>query len=127
VWSVQDPYGIAFRLDFLATFNSQVWQIKPVFQMKPPNITSLNQTIYPIPDDLSYLVKQGFLAYCYKQVDHAKFLVEYQQWQQKIQLAMGASDRENQEFGFYPSEPLAGSGTSSGSYPGWLGWSNDGY
>lgn len=126
VWSVADPNGIAFRLDFLATNNSNVWQLNPVYQRKPPNISALNQTVNPIPDDLSYLVKQGFLAYCYKQVDHAKFQSEFQQWMMDIQEAMGASDREYQEFGFAPSEGLnRGSGTGY-SYTGWPGWSADG-
>jgi hypothetical protein len=127
-WTLIDPNGITFRLDRLATFNSNVWQILPVYQNKPPNIVSLKQTIAPIPDDLSYLVKQGFLAYCYKQVDNAKFAQEFQQWMQDIQEAMGASDREYQEFGFAPQQSLAGGGPTTGGYgfPGWQGWTSDG-
>lgn len=127
VWTVQDPLGVALRLDALATYNSIVWQIAALYQIKPPNVTSLNQTMAPIPDDLSYLVKQGFLAFCYKQVDSNKFQVEYAQWLAAIQEAMGASDREYQEFGFFPGDPIQG-GTSDGAtglwgYPGWPGWS----
>src|SRR4029077_14046075 len=65
-WTLIDPNGITLRLDRLATFNSTVWQLNPTYQLKPPNIVNLKQTVSPIPDDLSYLVKQGFLAYCYK-------------------------------------------------------------
>jgi hypothetical protein len=101
-----------------------------VYQQKPPNITSLGQTISPIPDDLSYLVKQGFLTFCYKQVDNAKFKEEFAQWMADIQEAMGASDREYQEFGFSPSEGIAtgsgGQNTGGSGYPGWPGWSSDG-
>jgi hypothetical protein len=126
-WTVADPNGVALRLDALATNNSIVWEIRSLFQVKPPNVTSLSQTMAPIPDDLSYLVKQGFLAYTYKQSDNNKFQIEYAQWLQAIQEAMGASDREYQEFGFYPAQPLQG-GTSDGatglwSYPGFPGWS----
>lgn len=125
-WTVQDPNGVAFRLDRLATYGSEVWQIKPTYQKKPPNITSLQQTLSPIPDDLSYLVRDGFLAYCYKQIDSAKFQEMFQQWMLDIQTAMGASDREPQEFGFYPAQPLQGGGTTGQyGYPGWLGWSSD--
>ena len=127
VWTVVDPNGVALRLDALATNNSLVWQIRVIYQVKPPNITALGQTLFPIPDDLSYLVKQGFLAYCYKQSDSAKFAQEYAQWLEDIQVAMGASDREYQEFGFYPAQPLQGGTTDSTSglwsYPGWPGWS----
>lgn len=127
-WTVQDPNGVTLRLDYLATFNSNVWQFKATYQQKPPNINSLSQMIDPIPDDLSYLVKQGFLAYCYKQVDNAKFQVEFAQFMADIQTAMGASDRETQEFGFSPAEPIQGGNGAGGySYPGWWGWTSGGY
>lgn len=127
VWTVQDPNGVALRLDSLATNNSIVWEIRALYQVKPPTISSLSQTVAPIPDDLSYLVKQGFLTYCYKQVDSNKFQEEYAQWMAAIQEAMGASDREYQEFGFYPANPLQGGSSDSATglwgYPGWPGWS----
>jgi hypothetical protein len=123
-WTVQDPNGIAFRLDQVASFGSQVFQIAPVYQLKPPNITSLGQTIAPIPDDLSYLVKRGFLAYCYEQVDHAKFTVEYAQWQAAIKDALGASDREDQEFGFYPADAMQSGCEGGYDYTGWPGWTS---
>lgn len=134
VWTVQDPNGIAFRLDLLATNNSNVWSVNLSYQVKPPRITSLTQTFNPIPDDLNYLIEQGFLTYCYKAADTAeirnKFPQEYAQWLSDIQEAMGSSDREKQEFGFYPASPLQGGGGSSGGgmygYPGWSGWSSGG-
>lgn len=128
-WILIDPNGIAFRVDQLATFNSNVLQINCNYQLKPPNITSLKQTIAPIPDDLSYLVKQGFLAYCYKQVDNDKFKEEFQQWLEDIQSAMESSDREYQEYGMAPSQGLSGGGgigVGNWGYPGWNGWSSDG-
>lgn len=125
-WTLQDPNGVAFRLDRLATFGSQVWQVKPTYQKKPPNITSLNQTFSPIPDDLSYLIKQGFLTYCYQQIDSGKFQEQFALWEEAIKTAMMGSDRENQEYGFYPAQPIQGGGsTGQYGYPGWLGWSSD--
>lgn len=128
-WTLVDPNGIAFRLDRLATFNSNVWQILPTYQQKPPNIVSLKQTVAPIPDDLSYLVKQGFLTYCYKIAEPERFQTEFAQWLQDVQEALGASDREYQEFGFAPQQSLVSGGPTVGGYgyPGWMGWSSDGY
>lgn len=128
VWTVQDPNGIAFRLNKLATFNSQVWAIHLVYQNKPPNITALKQSISPIPGDLDYLVRQGFLAHCWKQADSSKFPVEYKQWMDDIQLAMGSSDREAEEFGFSPAQPIQGGGYQEGGYGygGWPGWTSGG-
>lgn len=128
VWTVQDPNGVALRLDALATFQSVVWELRVLYQQKPPNITRLNQAITPIPDDLNYLVKQGFLTYCTKQTDRSKFAGEYQQWLEDIQSAMESSDREAVEFGFYPAQPIQGGATDGGGtgtygYPGFPGWS----
>jgi hypothetical protein len=126
VWTVQDPNGVAIRLDRIASFGSNVFQILPNYQNKPPVITTLKQNISPIPDDLAYLVKQGFLAFCYKQVDSAKFQQELAQWMLDIREAMGASDREDQEFGFSPVDSVQDAGETENNYPGWPGWSSGG-
>ncbi len=127
VWTVQDPNGVALRLDAAATFNSVVWEIRALYQNKPPVITGLTQVITPIPDDLSYLVKQGFLAFCYKQAKPELFAGEFQQWLLAIRRAMGSSDREYQEFGMYPASPIQGGYgdgmTGAHGYPGHPGWS----
>lgn len=130
VWTVQDPNGVAFRIDALASNGSNVWQMNLLYQQKPPLITTLQQTFAPVPDDLEYLVKQGFLAYCYKKADKNTFKEEYVQWLEDIQTALGASDREVQTFGISPLDPLqgtAGSGTGATGYPGWPNWGSGGY
>ena len=128
VWQVQDPNGVALRLDALATYQSIVWEIRVMYQLKPPTISTLKQTIDPVPDDLSYLVRKGFLAYCTGQTDRTKFVAEFAQWQADIQEAMGSSDRSYSEYGFFPAAPISGGGGEGGSvgswgYPGWVGWS----
>jgi hypothetical protein len=129
-WTLIDPLGIAFRVDRIATFNSNVWQMLVQYQNKAPNMTSLGQTFAPVPDDLNFLIKQGFVAYCQKLIDNgANFKTAYAEWIDDMNELMGASDREDQEFGFYPAYPLSGGGSSGGgnySYPGWNGWGSDG-
>ena len=126
-WTVMDPNGICIRVNALASFGSNVWQINPVYQRKPPVITDLNQTFDPIPDDLQFLIKQGFLCYCYKKSDPKMFQQEFQQWLLNVQEAMGASDRETQSFGIYPASPIQGGrGDGQGyGYVGWFGWSSE--
>ena len=127
VWTVQDPNGVTLRLDKVASFGSNVFEIHANYQTKPPVITTLKQFITPVPDDYIYLVKQGFLAFCYKQVDNAKFQTELAQWMLDIKEAMGASDREDQEFGFSPVDSMQDAGCSdTGGYVGWPGWSSGG-
>jgi hypothetical protein len=126
-WTVQDPNGVAIRVNAIASNGSVVWQVLPVYQQKPPTISSLSSTFAPIPDDLEYLIKQGFLALCWKKSDKKTFQIEYAQWLADIKDALGASDRETQDFGISPSEPITGgSGLGGYSYPGWQGWSNSG-
>ena len=127
-WTVQDPNGIAFRLNALASFGSNVWQFNITYQQRAPLITTLGQTFAPIPDELQYLIKQGFLAFCYKKADRKTFQIEYAQWLEDIQQALEQTDRETQSFGFYPADSLQGSGGSGSGmgtfgYPGWNGWS----
>ena len=129
VWTVQDPNGIAFRLDALGSNGSNVWQFNITYQQRAPLITSLSQTFAPIPDDLQYLIKQGFLAFCYKKSDRNTFQEEYAQWLADIQQALEQTDRETQSFGIYPDAIQGGSGASGGSsgYVGWPGWSSGGW
>ena len=124
VWTVQDPNGVSIRLNALATNNSQVWSINLVYQEKPPVISTLGQTFAPIPDDLGYLIRQGFLTFCTRIADSKKFQEQYVQWLADIQDALMGSDREPQEFSIYPANSLQGK-SSSWNYPGWPGWTNN--
>jgi len=129
-WTVQDPNGVAFRLDRLATNNSNVWEFHLFYQQKAPLILTLGQTFAPIPDDLGYLLRQGFLTMCYKKADKNTFQTEFQQWLMSIQDALVESDREIQTFGISPLDPIQGGGAGTGGgygYPGWPGWSSNGY
>lgn len=131
VWTVQDPNGVCFRVNMLATYGSNVWQFNVTYQQKAPLITSLAQTFAPIPDDLQYLIQQGFLAFCYKNSTEADsralFAAAYAEWIEDMQKALGQSDREVQSFGIYPADSLQNTGGGSGvgtyGYPGWWGWS----
>lgn len=127
IWTVQDPNGIAWRLDLLGVYGSNVFEVHPIYQAAPPNIKTLSQTFAPIPDFMYYLVQQGFLVYCNKMSNPQTFAEEFAQWQDDIRLAMESSDRERQEFGFYPSSSIQGWGPNSGvgtfGYVGWPGWS----
>lgn len=126
-WTVQDPNGIAFRVNALATYGSNVWQFNLTYQQRAPLITTLTQTFAPIPDDLGYLLRQGFLTFCYKKADRKTFQIEYAQWLADIQQALEQTDRETQSFGIYPADPVQRNGSQGGfSYPGWPGWNSGG-
>jgi hypothetical protein len=60
-WTVADPNGVAIRLVGLPPTSGVAWLIAPVYQKKPPQKTSLQNTFTPIPDEQFYLIQQGFL------------------------------------------------------------------
>jgi hypothetical protein len=105
-WTVADPNGYAMRVSPLPAYSGLTWLIFPYYQRKAPKITSLSQTISPIPDDYAYLYRQGFLCQCFKHAGSPRFQQEYAQWQADIQTALRASDRERDETCFYPTSGL---------------------
>ncbi len=114
-WTVADPRGIAIRLYPMPPLSGITWQICPVYQMKPPVITSLQSTIAPIPDSYAYLFRQGFLALC---KDHnapgsRESMTAIQMWQAALQTAVRSGDREREDYGFYPSNPVVGTGVGT--------------
>jgi hypothetical protein len=124
-WTVADPNGIAFRMAPLPASSGIVWEIHPIYQKKPPRLTSLQNLISPIPDEFSYLFQQGFNAYCYKQAGPAyakRFEQEFQQWLLDLDTALRSGDRESEDAVFYPSESLTGGGPLRYGLPIGAGW-----
>lgn len=85
---------------------NQVFRIYPIYQRKAPVKTSLTQTWFPIPDELSFVYRQGFLAMAFRHADDARFRDEYQIFQAMIAKALGSKDAELNAEGFVPSRPL---------------------
>jgi hypothetical protein len=114
VWTVADPNGYAIRTNPLPPVNGLCWLVMPVYQMKAPNITSLQQTIAPIPDEYGFLFRDGLLALLYGHVGSKQFPIAYQKWEESIQVARRGADRENESFSLIPSGGTFG-GQSTGT------------
>jgi hypothetical protein len=108
VWTMVDPQAIAFRLSPLPSQTGTLWQVFAVYQKKPPLITSLAQTWAPIPDELAYVYRQGFLAKALKAADDERYEKEYMLFEALIKKALGSSDREAEEFSMYPGRSIQG-------------------
>ena len=111
-WTVTDPNAIAIRLAPLPATSGIPWLVVPVYQLKPPILKTLAQTIAPIPDEYGYLFRMGFMAMCR---DHAapgskQAAESYQKWEEMLIVALRGADREREEAGLYPSESLMGGG-----------------
>jgi hypothetical protein len=57
---------------------------------------------------------QGFRAKCYQRSPETKirqkFTVEYSLWKERLLAAKGKDSREEDSFGFYPSDDIMSSG-----------------
>jgi len=121
-WTVADPTGYAMRVAPLPAFSGIVWQIIPVYQMKPPNLTSLQNTIAPIPDELGYLFREGFMAMCYEHAGSRLAASKYAKWEEAIYIALRAGDRERDSATMYPSESILGGNPYNNGLPFGPAW-----
>jgi hypothetical protein len=85
---------------------SYVWTIMLDYQKKAPLITSLAGTWTPIPDELAFVYRQGFLAMAFKHADDARYAQEYQLFMAAIAKALGLKDAEQTAASFYPDRPI---------------------
>ena len=114
-WTVADPNAYAIRVAGLPALSSIVWLMQPVYQRKAPTLTSLQNTIDPIPPEYAYLFRQGFLAMCYDHAGSKKAPSAYAKWEEALETALREADREREDASFYPSESImAGGGGSLG-------------
>lgn len=119
IWTCADPNGVCMRLAPLPAVASLVWLIMPVYQAKPPLVTSLAQTIAPFPDQYAYLFRRGFIALCrmHAAPNSRQAVEDFQMWQQSLVTALKSADREMDWAGFYPSESLMGAGYGTTNAP----------
>jgi hypothetical protein len=107
-------YGIiTLRLRWLP--GTQPWTITTAYQQRPTVISSTSSTWAPIPDNYIHVVRQMFLAMCYRYAESPKADVEFQKAIAMVTKATGADDREDAEEYIVPDEPLV-------QGAGWGGW-----
>lgn len=118
IWTAINPSGQGFRLNPIPPQNGVVWFIQPVVQMKAVRFNSLAQTLEPIPDDFEWAFKQGFFAECYRRNPdpkiRSKYTMERQLWLEALDKAVRQSDREMDDFGFYPGRSILDTGWGGG-------------
>lgn len=124
IWTALDPLGQGFRLSSIPTAASLTYQINIVGQARSPMFSSLKQTLAPIPDDHAPLFRSGFVACAYRHSPEAAVRSRYTQevalWMQELSAEVGASNRERNQYGFYPAQSLSDGGYTVGSIgPAW--------
>jgi hypothetical protein len=114
VWTVADPNGYAMRVSPLPAFSGLAWLLQPVYQIKPPTITRLQQDISPIPPEMNYLFRQGLRAMLYDHAGSPKAGPAYAKWEEDLVAAVRSADRQSENYSMTPCVPIMGGG-------GWYG------
>ena len=114
VWTVAPPNGYSMRLRPIPALGGLTWLINPVYQVRSPYLTSLQQTIYPVPQDYTWVFRMGFQAGIYLHSGSKLGAMKWQQWEEALVKALEAGDRERESHVFYPSEGIMGGGGSYG-------------
>lgn len=132
VWTAINPSGQGIRLQPIPPSAGVVWMIEPVGQMRAPRFTSLSQYLEPLPDDFEWAFKQGFFAECFRRNPdpkvRAKYQAEKQWWLESLDKAVRQSDRELDDFGFYPGKMIMDTGwgvnpiNPAQPFGPWTGW-----
>jgi hypothetical protein len=126
-WTVADPNGIAIRIVPIPASSGLTWLISPVYQKKPPILTSLQNTLTPLPDEFGYLFRQGFLARAYQHAGNRNATEAYSQWEETIMIALRSADREREEASFYPTQGLTSGNPFRYGMPVGPAWPYDWY
>jgi hypothetical protein len=108
IWTVADPNAYAIRVAPLPAFSGLAWLIPPVYQRKPPTLTSLQDRINPIPPEFNYLFRQGLRASLYDHAGSPKAESAFAKWLQDLNTALRSGDRQTESFSMYPGEPVVG-------------------
>ena len=102
--SGQSTGVIQLRLEYPC--GSSIWMVNPVYQAKAPVLTSLGQTFYPFPDELSFVIRQSLIARMYRYLNSPQQVAEFQKAEAAIKKATGADDRETSDVHVYPESSL---------------------
>lgn len=114
VWTAVNPKGQGFRINPLPGQTGPVWLVQPVAQQRVARFTNLGQMLDPVPDDFYSYFKQGFFAQLYRRSPEpkvrAKFESEFKLWQLNLNNALAQGQREQDDWGFYPTTQIMETG-----------------
>jgi hypothetical protein len=129
VWTAINPNGQAIRLNPIPPQQGQVWTINCVGQLRITQFTTLTQSLGVLPDDYYQTFVDGCMSEAYRRNPDAKirarFKDEWTIWLKSLKESFDFANKEMDDFGFYPSEPIMETGAGSiwlgpaAPYPGW--------
>lgn len=107
-WTVANPDAYAIRFNPVPAQTS--WLFSLIYQKKAPVFTDIKQSVTPIPNEYMYLFREGFVAACFEHAGSKMAGEKYAKWEEALMTALRAADRETEDFSFYPTSSIMGSG-----------------
>lgn len=121
-WTVVDPYGQGFRISPIPSETGVVWQFNLWGQARPIRFTSLQQTLFPLPDYLEPNFRMMFIAQAYRYSPEksirAKFQDEWNLALKALDDCRAREDRELEENMFTPDRSIMSTERSRNSWVG---------
>ena len=103
---IQDLGTGVLKIRFYQVPGSVLWGVNLVYQKSPVIKTALTDTWTPVPDNLGYVIRQGFLAVAYRYLNSPRADVEDQKFEREIRRALGDDDQEATDVHLYPETGL---------------------
>lgn len=108
IWTVADPNAYTFRLNPTPALNGLCWFIVCQYQVRPPRLLRLQDTLAPLPQEMTYLFRQGMRAALYRENGNQQGMQQYQDWEETLTRAVRAGDRQQEDFRMYPERGAMG-------------------
>ena len=108
VWSVADPLGQCLRISPVPALNGLEWLLICQYQVRPPQLLTLQQTTSPLPNEMVYLFRQGVRAALYRENGSASGAQQYADWEETLMKSVRAADRQQEDFFLYPTQSVMG-------------------
>jgi hypothetical protein len=107
VWTVCNPLGQGWRIWPLPPSSGPVYQINPIFQLRPPTFLTLQDMLDPIPDDYSQWFETGYKAnameFSTNPANRVASEKELLKWMAAMDDAAKQGDREVSGYGLVPA------------------------
>jgi hypothetical protein len=108
IWTVADQSGYAMRLGPVPALNGLTWLVVIQYQVQPPWLYTLQQSLNPIPAQMLYLFRAGCRAQLLLFNGSKTGAQAYAEWEEQLRNALRAGDRQQDDFAMYPSQSLMG-------------------
>ena len=123
IWTVADPDGFALRLVPTPALNGLEWLVVTQYQVRPPQLFTLQQTLAPLPNEMAYLFRSGVRAALYRENGSQQGNQMYAEWEETLVKAIRAGDRQAEDFRITPEISVFG-GASPFMFPANIGPAN---